>query len=306
MIQDIAPSKLHNEYHPWSPSLQDTVFYFTKKGRALVKSTPGGCDFLTWEELGKVLEEAGKSFLGTEAAIYLFSVDDNRYYLYFPELLAETQDPKNPGDWEASSLEACSLFPLVCREIREIRDEMDGVEVYAAFTAYHLWRWYADQRFCGRCGKPLVLDAMERAMRCPDCGNLIFPRINPAVIVGVIHGEELLLTKYRTGYGHNALVAGFTEIGETLEETVTREVMEETGLHVKNIRYYKSQPWGMAQDILVGYYCDVDGDPTIVMDEHELKYADWVKREEIELQPNSLSLTNEMMRMFKEGKICAK
>ena len=123
------------------------------------------------------------------------------------------------------------------------------------------------------------------------------------MIVGVIRGESLLLTKYRRGYAHNALVAGFTEIGETLEETVAREVMEETGVKVKNIRYYKSQPWGMAQDILVGFFCEADGDDKIQMDESELRYAQWVKREEIELQPNNLSLTNEMMRVFKDGKI---
>jgi NAD+ diphosphatase len=82
---------------------------------------------------------------------------------------------------------------------------------------------------------------------------------------------------------------------------VAREVKEETGLKVKNIRYYKSQPWGMAQDILTGFYCEVDGDDTIRMDESELKYAEWVKREDIELQPNNLSLTNEMMKVFKDG-----
>ena len=96
-------------------------------------------------------------------------------------------------------------------------------------------------------------------------------------------------------------MAGFTEIGETLEGTVEREVMEEAGLKVKNIRYYKSQPWGMAQDILVGFFCDVDGDDEIHMDRDELKYAEWVKREDIVLQPNNLSLTNEMMKVFKEG-----
>jgi len=78
--------------------------------------------------------------------------------------------------------------------------------------------------------------------------------------------------------------------------------MEETGVKVKNITYYKSQPWGMAQDILMGFYCEADGDGEIHMDESELKYAEWVKREDIVLQPNNLSLTNEMMRMFKEGK----
>lgn len=130
---------------------------------------------------------------------------------------------------------------------------------------------------------------------------MIYPRINPAVIVGVTKGDKLLITRYRTGYGNNALVAGFTEIGETLEETVAREVMEETGIKVKNVRYYKSQPWGMAQDILVGFYCDADGNDQIRMDENELKYAEWVKRDDIVLQPNNLSLTNEMMRVFKNG-----
>ena len=78
--------------------------------------------------------------------------------------------------------------------------------------------------------------------------------------------------------------------------------MEETGVKVKNICYYKSQPWGMAQDILVGFYCEADGDGIIRMDENELKYAEWVKREDIVLQSNNASLTNEMMKVFKENR----
>ena len=123
------------------------------------------------------------------------------------------------------------------------------------------------------------------------------------MIVGVTKGDSLLITRYRNGYSHNALVAGFTEIGETLEQTVEREVMEETGIKVRNIRYYKSQPWGMAQDILTGFFCEAVGDDDIRMDENELRYAQWVPRAEIVLQPNNLSLTNEMMMMFKEGKV---
>ena len=111
-----------------------------------------------------------------------------------------------------------------------------------------------------------------------------------------------MLTRYRRGFGHNALVAGFAEIGETLEQTVEREVMEEIGIKVKNIRYNKSQPWGGANDILVGFYCDADGDSTVHMDEGELRSAVWTKREDIELQPDNYSLTNEMMRLFKEGR----
>ena len=82
---------------------------------------------------------------------------------------------------------------------------------------------------------------------------------------------------------------------------MAREVMEETGVKVRNICYYKSQPWGIAQDILVGFYCDAEEGSEIRMDENELKYAEWVKREDIVLQPDDISLTNEMMRRFKEG-----
>ena len=139
-------------------------------------------------------------------------------------------------------------------------------------------------------------------MKC-TCGYTAYPRIMPAVIVGVKNGDSILLTKYRTGFHHNALIAGFTEIGETAEETVAREVMEEAGVRVKNITYYKTQPWGIANDLLIGYYCDLDGDPSITMDKGELKYAAWVKREDIQLQPDDASLTNEMMLMFKNGTI---
>ena len=170
----------------------------------------------------------------------------------------------------------------------------------AIYTGLHLSHWYGNFRFCGKCGKPTRLDDKERALRC-DCGNVIYPVIAPAVIVGVTNGDKILVTKYRTGFAHFALVAGFTEIGETLEETVAREVMEETGLKVKNIRYYKSQPWGIVCDLLVGFFCDVDGDDTIKMDESELKVAEWRNRTDVELQPDQFSLTNEMMTVFKQG-----
>lgn len=176
-------------------------------------------------------------------------------------------------------------------------------QYFAAVTAYQLSRWYASNRFCGRCGAKTVQGTKERVLICPACGNHIYPKIVPAVIVGVTNGDKLLMTKYAgRGIGYYALVAGFTEIGETLEETVAREVMEETGLKVKNIRYYKSQPWGIVDDILAGFYCDVDGSDRITMDASELKVAEWVDRKDITGQPDNLSLTNEMMLVFRDGK----
>jgi len=278
MIQDIAPSKMDNSFKNYQIREEDNLIIFDKEGKTFVQ-----------EKNDKVAFASGAS-IKEEEAIYLFSVDDKRYFLLNAEGI----------DYDKYLAEGFTSYTI--REVRDRFSGVDDVNVFVTFTAYHLWKWYSDNRFCGKCGKPLSRGDKERSLICPECGNVIYPRINPAVIVGVTKGDSILLTRYRRGYAHNALVAGFTEIGETLEETVAREVMEETGVKVKNTRYYKSQPWGMAQDMLVGFYCDADGDGEIHMDADELKYAEWVKREDIELQPNNLSLTNEMMRMFKEGK----
>ncbi|MBE6003825.1 MAG: NAD(+) diphosphatase [Lachnospiraceae bacterium] len=270
MIQDIYPSKLNNRYMHLQMRKEDTLFVFNSEGKVCLG------------DKGEEIVFPEGNDINPERTVYLFSLDEKRFFLSLDEVTCEK--------------EGYHFY-----SIREVRDRFTGKEVYAVFTAYHLWKWYSDNVFCGKCGERLEPDDKERALRCPKCGNIIYPRINPAVIVGVIKGDSILITRYRTGYSHNALVAGFTEIGETFEETVEREVMEETGVKVKNIRYYKSQPWGMAQDILVGYYCDAEPDSEIIMDEGELRYAEWVKREDIVLQPNNLSLTNEMMRRFKEG-----
>ena len=112
-----------------------------------------------------------------------------------------------------------------------------------------------------------------------------FPKICPAVIVGVTDGNRILMSKYAgRSYKKYALLAGFTEIGETVEETVAREVMEEVGLKVKNIRYYKSQPWAFSDTLLMGFYCDLDGDAEVTLDEEELALAEWFERDEIPVE----------------------
>ena len=272
MIQDIYPSRLDNSYIKSIPKEDDVIFVFDDEGKVLADMSKGSLEFTR------------ASDTGTVSFVYLFAVDDRRYFLK-----TDKSDAGIPG-FEPFS-------------IRQLRDNSSGAELFAAFTGYHLWKWYSDNRYCGICAGRLEPDDKERALRCPKCNNIIYPRINPAVIVGVINGDSILITRYRKGYAHNALIAGFCEIGETLEETVAREVMEEAHVSVTNIRYYKSQPWGMAQDLLVGFYCDVTGDTTIRMDDNELKYAKWTRREDIELQPGNASLTNEMMRMFKENRI---
>ena len=276
MIQDIFPHHLINAYRPEALPKGGSRMVVWRDGRMLLKV----------DEASKELSFPGYLELGApEETVYLFSLDETEFYLAM-----DSQSILVPHGFEFYNLRDIRRWGLQPRTY-----------VFAAFTALQLAEWYERTRFCGKCGQKMDHSRTERARVCPDCGTTIYPRINPAVIVGVKNGDSILLTQYKGRFTMNALVAGFTEIGETFEETVEREVMEEAGVRVKNIRYYKSQPWGIASDILAGFYCDVDGDPTIRIDENELKYAAWVKREDIVLQPQDYSLTNEMMKRFKEG-----
>ena len=108
----------------------------------------------------------------------------------------------------------------------------------------------------------------------------------------------------RDNITYYALIAGFTEIGESIEETIRREVMEEVGLKVKNIRYYKSQPWSFSETVLMGFFVDLEGDDeTITLDTEELATAEWFTREDAPPQPLNISLTSEMIWQFKNGKV---
>ncbi len=271
MIQDIAPKVYKLEYRDIRPQKGDTVLYFNSEGKIL---TGNDGNVLTFPDVGYEGEDT----------VYLFSIDDDRFFLY------RGDEDKAKSGWQYRSL-------------RDLREWGSGPEVFAAFTAYHLWKWYSDNRFCGKCRSRLTVDTVERALVCGGCGQKIYPRINPAVIVGVLKGDKILVTRYKRGFSHDALIAGFAEIGETLEDTVRREVMEEAGIRVRNIRYYRSQPWGMAQDLLVGFFCEADGDDEIRMDEGELSMAVWKGRDEVEILSAQLSLTNEMMTAFKENRI---
>ena len=122
------------------------------------------------------------------------------------------------------------------------------------------------------------------------------------MIVAVRNGDKILITRY-AGREHKgmALIAGFCEIGERAEDTVHREVMEEAGIRVKNLRYFGTQPWGFASNLLLGFYCDLDGSDEIHMDEEELQFAQWVDRRDLPEPENLASLTATMIERFRLG-----
>ena len=142
----------------------------------------------------------------------------------------------------------------------------------------------------------------QRALTCPACGATVYPAIAPAVVVAVVDGNRIVLTRY-AGRPHRrlALVAGFMEVGETLEDTVRREVREEIGAAVTNIRYYKSQPWGFSGSMLAGFFADLSGPPELTVDTGELSEALWVRREDIPPEGVNVSLTSEMIEAFRVG-----
>lgn len=287
MIQDIFPDKLYNQYDVNASPSDDSPVYIFKRDSLLI-SKEGGFRLPSYSELSEYLSENGGAKI-----IFLFRINEEKRFLLTPPLSSEEMHSDDGVHFSY-------------RKIFDIR--MSGLcsktELFAITTAYHLSVWYNSNRFCGRCAAPLELSKKERALVCPHCKNTVYPRINPAVIVAVTDHDRILLTKYRgrADVPFYALIAGFVEIGETLEETVQREVMEEAGLRVKNIRYYKSQPWGKASDILSGFFCDVDGSTEITMEEDELSIAKWFDRDKIIGQPDDMSLTNEMMMLFKAGK----
>ena len=271
MIQDIEPKHLYNE---WKKNA------VPKKSSAVVQFR--GQDLLCRiDDNGLKFPSRAQFTEPDEAFTYLFELDGREYYLLFDE---------NERALDGYSYRNIGLF----------RTEKPKELAYAAVSAWHLCSWYRDARYCGRCGEKLVHDGNERMMRCPKCGQMEYPKICPAVIIAVTDKNRLLLSKYagRT-YKRYALLAGFTEIGETLEETVKREVMEEVGLKVTNIRYYKSQPWSFSDTLLAGFFCDLEEPGQIRLDENELALAEWFEREDIPLEDEEhASLTHEMIRYF--------
>jgi len=284
MIQDLSFGSLDNQYHHLLP--QDNDLVVCVKGNGILFRRNEN-NTLAMPTVAQVENWRGSwEHWLEEPYRYVFTLQDRRFFLW----LGKAEQPED---------EAFFFMPAPTVREPESKDLCFG-----AMTAWHLYCWYRDNRFCGRCGHKTVHDDKERMMRCPECGNMIFPKIAPAAIIALTHGDKLVLAKSANGnvtrYG---LLAGFIEIGETAEEAVAREVMEEVGLKVKNIRYYKSQPWGIVGNLSVGYFCDLDGDDeTVNLDMNELSAAEWFHRDAIPAKDDGISLTREMIRLFEEGK----
>lgn len=273
MLQDLAPQIYHNEIRFCAPQPHGIALLFTPQRTLLCRMEDGE---LTLPRMADI---------SAQQVQYAFSIDETGYYLVQGE-------PVNA---------AFSYAPTAA--LRAQTDKTSPA-LFAAAAGESLYRWYTGQRFCGRCGEKMRRSQTERAMVCPACGNTVYPKICPAVIVAVVDGERLLLTRYRgRPFKKYALVAGFNEIGESIEDTVHREVLEEVGLRVKNLRFYKSQPWVFTDSLLMGFVCELDGSAAITLQKDELAEAGWFAREELPENYSHISLTGEMIEQFRLGRL---
>ena len=280
MIQDIYPHIYHNEYKDFQPENTDFILVF-HRNTVMIRFKEEHLRYPTFSEM--------QSFSCDYQ--YLFSIDNYKYFLALPKS-CHLEEP------------SIMIDGYHYENVRIFRSAASRHTAFAGITAHHLFGWYQSNRFCRRCGQKMLPDHKERMLFCPDCRNMVYPRISPAVIVGIINGDQILMSKYAgRSYTNYALIAGFTEIGECAEQTVAREVMEEVGLKVKNIRYYKSQPWAFSGSLLMGFFCDLDGSDQIKLDTSELAEAGWYSRDEITLEDDHISLTREMIMHFKNGNI---
>ncbi len=263
MIQDISPYHLDNTFRSEKPKSDDYFFAF-QDGNVLIHIRKDGCKTLPkFCDLQQPFEKIRK------AAVFLFSINNRYIYLIIqPNIIKSNQNN-------------IRYFPLC-----ELKNALPKWVYFAGVTAQQFERWYEKNTFCGKCGGVTKKSTDKRALICPKCGNEIYPHIAPVVMAAVIKDDKLLMTKYACRTCSDwVLVSGFVELGETLEEAVKREVREETGIHIKSLRYFGSQPWGFSDSVIIGYIAEADGSDEIHIDTKELAAAEWHDRSAL---PNDL------------------
>lgn len=182
--------------------------------------------------------------------------------------------------------------------LRTLYGQIDEELFSIAGRAVQIMEWDRTHQYCGACATPMTQLAHERAKRCPNCDLVNYPRLSPAVIVLIARGDEILLARApRFREGLYSILAGFVEPGESLEEATIREVREEAGIEIKNLRYFGSQPWPYPNSLMIGFTADYAGGE-IVLDPTELVEAGWFHKHHLPLIPSRLSIARKLIDWF--------
>jgi len=277
MIQDIHPHRFDNQYKPAAVMTEhDYVFHF-RGNTLLLKNDGEKLDIPRKSDLPKLT-------IGT-SSVFLFTLNQTACFLVW-------EDPNVEGP----------LFSYQSMDVFRIIKEQEIA--WICLAGFHVYTWYSRNNFCGTCGNKTQHKLDERAMECLHCHAIYYPTIAPAAIVAILSGEHILLVRGRNSTkGRYSLVSGFVEVGETLEETVAREVKEETGLDVRSIHYYANQPWPLSGSMMVGFIAEADMNQPIVLDRQELSDAAWFHRNDLPDHSLPLSIAGEMIERFEKGEL---
>lgn len=182
--------------------------------------------------------------------------------------------------------------------LRQLFGLVDNDIFWLAARAYHLINWSKNTQYCGRCGEKTLIKEGEHSKYCPKCGLLMYPKISPAVIVAVTKGDKILLAQnVQSKTGFYSVLAGFVEPGENLEDCVRREIKEEAGIVLKNIKYFGSQPWPFPDSLMLGFTAEYAGGD-LVLDKTELLDAKWFSADELPEVPGKLSISRSLIDWF--------
>ena len=187
---------------------------------------------------------------------------------------------------------------LALRPLRDLYGQLDDTLFALAGRATQLVEWDRTHQYCGCCATPMEQSQQERVKHCPKCGLRQYPRLSPAVIMLVYRGSEVLLARApRFRAGMYSVLAGFVEPGESLEETVIREVREEVGVEIEDIQYFGSQPWPFPNSLMIGFTARyASGD--IVIDSTEIESAAWFTKDSLPPVPGKLSIARKLIDAF--------
>ena len=196
----------------------------------------------------------------------------------------------------AKAAEGRPPAPWIARNLMMLHGTLDAERLDVAGRAAHVVDWATTHVFCGRCGATNEPDPSgERAMRCPRCALVVYPRITPAIIVLVRRGDEALLARgARFQLPFYSTLAGFSEIGESLEQTLVREVREEVGIEVRDLRYFGSQPWPFPNSLMLGFFAEYAGGE-LRADPAEIVDAQWFTIDALPTIPPAVSIARRLI-----------
>jgi len=254
----------------------EQVLWFPFKGDSLLIREQGDAAQVPW------MPQLSDILLQPASTLYLGAWDS--CHSYAADIDPETEAP--PG--------------YRFEGLRQLWGVLEEEQFWLAGRAGHLIRWARNNQYCGRCGQPMQAKTDVQARAC-SCGLVRFPRISPAMITAVRRGRQLLLARSRRfPRVMYSVIAGFVEPGETLEQCVHREIAEEVGIRVHNLRYFGSQPWPFPDSLMIGFTAEyLSGD--IVIDPKEIMEAGWFSPEDMPQIPDRISIARRLIDSFLES-----